>query len=224
MKVSIMQPTFLPWVGYFSIIKSSDIFVLLDDVGYSRQSWQTRNRFYISGKVKWLSIPVKASLNTNINQVKIFNLNNFINKTKKSLIQSYSKSKNIEFIELLFEYIKKKEVKNLASFNTRSIIFCKNYLNIKCRMITSSSLSIDANKKEDKIIKILKNLKAEEYICATGSKEYMQNYGLDKFPCSVNFYNYKRAKSISGFEKFNENLSIVHSLLSYSVKRINEEI
>ena len=58
MNVSIMQPTFVPWLGYFDLMKSSDIFVLLDSVKISKQSWQTRNVFNLTNGPQWLSVPI----------------------------------------------------------------------------------------------------------------------------------------------------------------------
>ena len=58
MIVSIMQPTYLPWLGYFDLIARSDIFVFLDDVQFSYRSWQQRNRILDLGKEKMLTVPV----------------------------------------------------------------------------------------------------------------------------------------------------------------------
>jgi len=59
MIVSIMQPTYLPWIGYFDLISKSDIFVFLDDVQFSRRSWQQRNRILLDGKETMLTIPIQ---------------------------------------------------------------------------------------------------------------------------------------------------------------------
>ena len=56
---SIMQPTFLPWLGYFQLINSVDKFVFLDDVQYSKGSWHNRNQILLSGKKQWITIPIK---------------------------------------------------------------------------------------------------------------------------------------------------------------------
>ena len=59
MIVCIMQPTYLPWIGYFDLIDQSDVFVVLDTVAFSRQSWQQRNR--IATAQGPLSLPLDAS-------------------------------------------------------------------------------------------------------------------------------------------------------------------
>ena len=58
MKVSIMQPTCLPWVGYFKMIIESDLFIFLDDVQFERRSFQSRNKILLNNQEKLISIPV----------------------------------------------------------------------------------------------------------------------------------------------------------------------
>ena len=60
MRVAIMQPTFLPWSGYFGLMQSVDMFVFLDSVQFDRRSWQQRNRIKTSSGPKWLTVPVRS--------------------------------------------------------------------------------------------------------------------------------------------------------------------
>ena len=59
MKIAIMQPTYFPWSGYFSLINYVDKFVFLDNVQFDRRSWQQRNRIANGEKVLWITVPVK---------------------------------------------------------------------------------------------------------------------------------------------------------------------
>ncbi|WP_370302900.1 WbqC family protein, partial [Rheinheimera baltica] len=54
MKCAIMQPTFLPWSGYFNLMASVDVFVFLDDAQFQKGSWHNRNRIPLNGKPHWL--------------------------------------------------------------------------------------------------------------------------------------------------------------------------
>ncbi len=70
--VCVMQPTYLPWMGYMDMIDQADVFVLLDTVAIARQSWQTRNRILDrGGHVVWLSVPVKAHMGQPLGEVEI---------------------------------------------------------------------------------------------------------------------------------------------------------
>ena len=77
-----MQPTFMPWTGYFHMIKNSDLFIFLDDVQFNKRSWQQRNKFLQLQKEIYLTVPVnsKGKFNQKINNVKInMNRNGKIN-------------------------------------------------------------------------------------------------------------------------------------------------
>ena len=61
MKCAIMQPTFLPWAGYFNLIAEVDTFVFLDDAQLQKNSWHNRNQILLNHKKHWISVPVKRS-------------------------------------------------------------------------------------------------------------------------------------------------------------------
>ena len=58
MKVSIMQPTYLPWTGYFKMILDSDLFIFLDDVQFETRCFQSRNKILVNKLPKLISVPV----------------------------------------------------------------------------------------------------------------------------------------------------------------------
>jgi hypothetical protein len=57
-KVAILQSNYIPWKGYFDIINAVDVFVLYDDMQYTRRDWRNRNKILTSSGAKWLTIPV----------------------------------------------------------------------------------------------------------------------------------------------------------------------
>ena len=59
MIVSIMQPTYLPWLGYFDLMEQSDVFVFLDAAQFVKQSWHQRNRIRVGHELRWMTVPVK---------------------------------------------------------------------------------------------------------------------------------------------------------------------
>ena len=59
----ITQSNYIPWKGYFDLLKSSDVFVVLDEVQYTKRDWRNRNKLICSNGPKWLSIPVKTKNN-----------------------------------------------------------------------------------------------------------------------------------------------------------------
>mgnify|MGYP002395372076 CR=1 FL=1 len=91
MKISIHQPLFIPWIGYFDKINKADIFVILDHVQYTKGSWINRNKIKMANNEILLTIPViKTALNTPINAIKI-------DFSKKWIRQKYYYSCNSSF-------------------------------------------------------------------------------------------------------------------------------
>ena len=119
MIISISQPTLFPWLGYFDIIKKSDIFVFLDNVKFEKRSWQMRNKLKtISNneeKEIWIRIPTKCvTSDTKINEVKIDNSQNWKNKHINSFTENYGKTfREIEFINEIYN----QEWEKLSEFN-----------------------------------------------------------------------------------------------------------
>lgn len=71
MNCAILQPSYIPWRGYFHQIQKADVFVFYDDAQYDKGGWRNRNRIKGQHRAQWLSIPIHCNLGTNINQVPI---------------------------------------------------------------------------------------------------------------------------------------------------------
>ena len=93
MKGAIMQPTYLPWAGFFNLISDVDVFVILDDVLFEKHSWQSRNRILQNGKELLLSIPIASqSHETCIKDIMISSNSKWGKKHLQTIQQSYAKS------------------------------------------------------------------------------------------------------------------------------------
>ena len=59
-RAAIIQPSFLPWRGYFAIIQAVDVFIFLDDVQYDRRGWRNRNKIKTQNGTQWISVPIDS--------------------------------------------------------------------------------------------------------------------------------------------------------------------
>ena len=101
--VSIHQPQYLPWFFYFQKILESDFFVFLDNAQFQKNGIQNRNKIKNKDGELWLTVPVKRSLDTKINEVEIDNTKNWKKKHLKTIEESYSKSKFYNYYKKEFE-------------------------------------------------------------------------------------------------------------------------
>jgi hypothetical protein len=170
--VSIHQPTYLPWLGFFNKIISSEKFVFLDDVQYEKNGYQNRNKIRTHEGDIWLTVPVKTKSTTLLKNVEIDYSFDWIKKHTKSIELNYSKTR---FFNNYWDELKKiynKKHYNLITLNIDIINFLINKLNIKTEIIFSSNLKI-YEKGSDRILKICKELNADTYISGIGGKAYL---------------------------------------------------
>ena len=159
------QPTYLPWLGLFSKISSSDCFVLFDNVQYLPKEWMSRNKIKTPDGEIFLNVPVlkKSFLEKKIYEIKINNNLNWRRKHLKSIKLNYSKSKFYnDYIEY-FEEIYSREWIYLQDLNFNMLKLFLKLLNIDVRLIRLSELQVKGRKSE-LILNLCLKLKAKKFI------------------------------------------------------------
>ncbi len=179
MKLGIMQPYFLPYIGYFQLINAVDKYVIYDNIQYTKKGWINRNRILVEGKDAYITIPLeKGSDFSDIYERKIspsFDRK----KLKKQIEGAYKKAFRFDAIYPVIEKIIDFENDNLFEFNFNSIQKICGFLEIKTEFIISSTLSIDHSlKAQNKVLAICESIKTTTYINPIGGIEL---YEKDKF-------------------------------------------
>lgn len=213
MKIAIMQPTYFPWAGYFSLINHVDSFVFLDNVQFDRRSWQQRNQIAYKDKKMWITVPVKKKnlINQLIYEVKIED-KEFKKKHLKKIYHSYSKSQYFNIIYPLIEKIFEEDFQYLSNLNKKIIKEICNFLKINTKLINAKNLNAKG-KKIFLLSNICKELKADEYVAVQGSKVYMEDHSVFKEKgILVKFYEYDQKSYSRGKYSFIPHLSILDLL------------
>ena len=193
-----MQPTFLPWVGYFALINTVDFFIFLDSVQFDKRSWQQRNTIKTINGSSWLTVPVisKGKFQQKINEVEILNDSNSINKIIKKIYANYSKAK---FFKLYSEDIFKiiyEENKMLSKLNSKLIKYFLKVWEIKTTLTYSSSLDVSGYK-DELLYKILSSYESELYVSPPGSEPYLKEskfFGDQKNQKKYELFKYKHPR------------------------------
>lgn len=225
MNVAIMQPYFFPYIGYFQLIAAVDLFVVYDNIKYTKKGWINRNRLLLNGKDEVFSLPLKkASDFCNIDERYIapdFKPEKFLNKLK----EAYGKAPYFDPTFILVENIIHHEENNLFGFLHNSIIRICDHVGIRTEIISSSIVPVDHEKRsQDKVIAICKQLHATGYINAIGglelySKSTFENQGID-----IKFIKSKPFEYCQFKNEFIPSLSIIDVLMFNSVERIRHDI
>ena len=144
MIISILQPAYLPWLGYFERIYKSDISVMLDHVQierYTKTSFTNRNKLRNDRKCFWITVPIKyENIKTSINQVRIDNSRDWKKKHLSSFIYNYKKA---PFFDNHFEWLKKFYSQNwefLMPMLDYSLEYLISFLKIKTKIFKSSDI------------------------------------------------------------------------------------
>ena len=188
-----MQPTYLPWIGYFELIDSVDVFAILNSVQLSKQSWQTRNRIKNSnGQELLLSIPIRKSKSHKemlIREAEVNDDMNWRNKHLSSFKMLYSKSSFFSEAFSIFEKALAPENKLLHKINESIIKQCVEALEIQTKIIQAPD--IDIEDKQQRIIEICKIVGANSYISPRGSADYIVEEDFIKSGISLTYQNYE---------------------------------
>lgn len=173
MKIGVMQPYFMPYIGYWQLMNYVDKYVIFDDVNYINRGWIDRNRILINKNVQYIGLPVVGkSQNKLINEISVSDDKKSIDKVIKTVELNYKKAKYYNDFFPIFHSIMTNNEKNLAFFLRDSILQIANYLDMNTEFILSSEIKKDNSLKgQDKILQICKILNGTEYINAIGGQD-----------------------------------------------------
>lgn len=220
MKVGIMQPYFMPYIGYWQLMKTVDKYVIFDDVNFIKRGWVNRNNILNNGQKYMFSIALRAaSQNKYFNEIYV--LDDFV-KFRKTLVACYKRAPYYASVMSLMDEIFSFEDKCLSHFLRNSFDIVLNYLNIQTTLLYSSDIRKDESKKgQDKILDICSVLGATQYINAIGGQEL---YDKEKFAANGIKLNFLKTE-VSQYRQFESGfvpgLSIIDVLMFNSPEEIN---
>ena len=170
-----MQPTYLPWVGYFDLIDQVDVFVFLDDVQFEKQSWQQRNRIRSSTGLEWITVPVliKGRFGQVIRDVET-NGQDYVSKHVRKLAFAYGKAAFFdEYGERLSGVLaQSSESQKLCDVCLEMIQWLCSQFGIQKRFVCSSDLAVPG-KRSERLVNLLREVGAKRYLSPLGSKDYL---------------------------------------------------
>lgn len=188
MIVSIHQPNYLPWIGYFYKICMADVFIFLNDVQFTKGDYINRVKIYSpQNQEQWLTIPISVKMHTKIDNVMIDN--QWQLSHLKTIKQVYCKCKYFESIFNDIESILFKERQSLSSLNIALIKYILNQFNINTKLYLSSELCSQELSSDDRLIELTKNVNGTQYLSGSGGFKYQS---IDKFKINkIDVLSYK---------------------------------
>lgn len=216
MKIAIMQPTYLPWLGYFDLMDRADHFVFLDTVQFSKQSWQQRNRIKTHQGTLTLTVPVVQKLGQRVSEVRIDNRNDWQKKHWRSIESAYQKAPFwSEFSPALAPFYEKKW-EFLCDMNAALITCLKDLLGIATPLTRVSGMDLGEEGRSGRLVNICKRLNGTLYLSPAGAREYLteDRQDFEAAGLAVEFQEYQHPRYPQLHGEFVPQLSVIDPIFN----------
>ena len=222
MRVTILQPSYLPWLGYFEQMQRSDQFVLYDDVQFTRRDWRNRNRIRVPEGSVWLTVPViqKNKYEQSLLETKIDNSTSWKRKHLETIRCHYSKT---PFFDLYFPWCEKvfnSEWNFLLDLSLETIQYLKGQLKISTPLLRSSELGGTGDKTE-RLISVCKQLGATQYLSGESAKNYISEKDFSDQGIELEYQEYQHPEYPQRYEGFVPFLSTIDLLFNCGDKSLD---
>jgi len=188
--IAILQPSYLPWLGFFEQMERCGKFVFLDDVQYTKNDWRNRNRIKTRQGVQWLTVPVTFRFGQKINEIVLSNTEKWQKKHLQALRTSYGKS---PFFHQYFPEIERiilKDHSKLIDLTIELVLWIADILGLQSSTHFSSELAIQNNDRQERLIEICKKMDCDTFYEGSSGKDYIDIYLFKKHGITVIFQEY----------------------------------
>jgi hypothetical protein len=214
MIVTIHQPDFLPWLGFFDRWQKSDTYIVLDDVQFLRRGWHHRDKIKTQNGIKWLTVPVlkKSRYHQTIKEVRINNEENWRSQHLKTIHTSYGKTINFDLVYSKLIEIYKRNHNLLISLNMDLLGFCSKMLEIKTPVVFASAFNIKSTGSR-RLVDLIKSVGGEDYLTGSGSRDYLDEALFKKEGINVCWQKLKNPVYQQLYGSFEQRLSVLDFLM-----------
>lgn len=171
-RIAILQSNYIPWKGYFDLIRQVDEFIFYDEVQYTKNDWRNRNKIKTATGLQWITIPVYYHFPQKISETKI-SASDWALKHWKTISMNYSRAPFFKDYKLQFEEFYASELPDkLSLVNRKAIELINGILGIKTKL-SSSSDYIWSEGRNERLVNLCKQAGATNYLSGPAAKNYM---------------------------------------------------
>jgi hypothetical protein len=220
-----MQPYFFPYIGYFQLIAAVDVFIIYDNIKYTKKGWVNRNRMLQNGKDVMFSLPLKSDSDfLDVCERKLstdFNRDKLLNQFKGAYQRAPYFAQTFPLVEQIVRY----DDANLFNFLYHSIVKTCEHLGITTEIRASSDVTINHGlKSQDKVIALCKAVGANTYINAIGGMELYSKEMFSEQSIELKFIQSKPFEYPQFGDAFVPWLSIIDVMMFNSVQVIKRQL
>lgn len=223
-RVVILQPGFIPWLGFFELMFRCDIFVFLDDVQYTKRDWRSRNRIKTSDGTRWLTLPVKTKDNFKqlIKDAELDNNQNWIKQHLRTLKMNYSRAPFFNTFYPKIEEIYNCPRNLLYDLDVALIKLLMNELGLERKLLRSSEMQIPVNASaKNRIIEICKTVGATHFYNGAAGRTIYDNKSFMKRNIVLEFQEYRHPVYNQLWDKFVPYLSVIDLIFNHGEESLD---
>ena len=171
--VAVLQSNYLPWKGYFDIIRDADLFIFYDDVQFTKNDWRNRNKVKVPGGTAWITVPVGQALNRRICDVQISD-HRWQSKHWKTCQQYYGRAPYFGLCEeFLREVYLERRWRSLSELNQHLIVtIARDFLHVTTEFLDSRQYAVTGRRLE-RLLEILRAAGATRYVSGPAAYGYI---------------------------------------------------
>ncbi|KKU77980.1 MAG: WbqC-like protein family protein [Parcubacteria group bacterium GW2011_GWA2_47_64] len=212
MRVTIHQPEYLPYLGFFDRLLHADTFVLLDTAQFQRGGFINRNRIKTPKGSQWLTVPIvgrKKDVKKSIQSVRIDSEKPWQEEHIRAIELNYKKAPHFqEFFPDLRELLLRKW-EGISELDSTLIEWVVTLFGLSIHMVQSSALSITGSA-TDQLVSICAELGADTYVSGPGGRNYLEMDKFSRAGIKVDFHNFEHPIYEQRFGgTFEPNLSVI---------------
>lgn len=214
MIVSIHQPHYLPWTGYFDKMDMADRFILLDTVQFEKNGWQNRNRIKAPDGWKWLTVPVNHRFGTTIADTGIAGRRGWERKHRNALAAWYAKASFYRRYSGWLDDIYCREWERLDELNGEMLRFFMSEIGIHTPVVRASSLGSLPVEPNERLVEMVRLLGGDIYLAGSGCGDYFRPEPFEEAGIAVIFQDYQPVEYPQLYGDFIPGLAIIDLLLN----------
>lgn len=235
MRIGILQPGYLPWLGFFEQMYKSDVFVIYEDVQYDKHGWRNRNRIKTANGVQWLTVPILVKFEEHplISEVEVDNKQNWRKKHLSAIQQSYSKAPFYKEYAGIFEEAYSRDWEYLIDIDMYFITKLSECLGMGSKKIIRSS-TLDTEKtgtgkgidrgegnKMERLVNICKMFKADTFYEGAAGRNYLGEKHFAGHGIRLEFQDYKHPVYNQLYGDFVPYLSVIDLLFNHGEESLS---
>ncbi|NOT24849.1 MAG: WbqC family protein [Acidobacteria bacterium] len=172
--IVVLQPGYLPWLGFFDQLHRADVFVYYDDVQYDKNGWRNRNRIKTQSGPLWLTVPVLHSGTgfAKILDVEIDRRTPWARKHLASVRQAYARAPFVDRYLPELETLLQREWTHLVDLDLACVDLMARWLHLQPRIERSSRLGINGDRSE-RLVNICRHFGATTYVSGDAAQTYL---------------------------------------------------